>query len=264
MNNLTEIQQNLPATIEDLSKFVLVGREKINAVKAEIRAIDKLQLAEEVRAQKMEEVRMLSEAVLDATVKVGDLLKKIPKNSGGDRRSENFKIRNATEFEKVENAGDSKKSDDFRVYKNTEKPKTKKEVIEKLGFSEDQAHRFEILADNKNIVEQVKTEARENNDLPTQTRILNIVDYQKKKESEENNKFWYGDKKHKELDKIVAQISKLKFSQEDFDALAHWHEDMDNEIDDTIDDIRGAIQILQNINFKLMGMRGKFNVKKRY
>jgi len=35
------VQQNaqLPDTMEDLSKFVLVGREKLNAVRAEIRAI---------------------------------------------------------------------------------------------------------------------------------------------------------------------------------------------------------------------------------
>ena len=45
-------QSNLPVTIEDLSKFVLVGREKLVAVKAEIRAIDKVGLATEVRNQK--------------------------------------------------------------------------------------------------------------------------------------------------------------------------------------------------------------------
>ena len=47
--------QNLPNTIEDLAKFVLVGREKLTAVRANIRAIDKLQLAEDVREQKKEE-----------------------------------------------------------------------------------------------------------------------------------------------------------------------------------------------------------------
>lgn len=82
MNTLTIQQTNLPSTIEDLSQFVLVGREKLVSVRAEIRAIDKLNLAQEVRDQKKEECLMLSEALLDAEVKLGDLLKQIPKIPG--------------------------------------------------------------------------------------------------------------------------------------------------------------------------------------
>lgn len=74
--------QNLPNTIEDLAKFVLVGREKLVSVRAEIRAIDKLELAEEVREQKREEAQMLAEALIDAEVRIGDLLKEIPKAQG--------------------------------------------------------------------------------------------------------------------------------------------------------------------------------------
>lgn len=48
MNGLTFQNNRIPANIEDLSKFALVGREKLTAVRAEIRAIDKLGLAEEV------------------------------------------------------------------------------------------------------------------------------------------------------------------------------------------------------------------------
>lgn len=73
---------NLPDKIEDLAKFVLVGREKLTAVRANIRAIDKLQLAEDVREQKKEEAQMLAEALLDAEVRIGDLLKQIPKAQG--------------------------------------------------------------------------------------------------------------------------------------------------------------------------------------
>lgn len=39
MNEIVTNTANLPANIEDLSKFVLVGREKLTAVRAEIRAI---------------------------------------------------------------------------------------------------------------------------------------------------------------------------------------------------------------------------------
>ena len=74
--------QNLPNTIEELAIFVLVGREKLVSVRAEIRAIDKLELAEEVREQKREEAQMLAEALIDAEVRIGDLLKEIPKAQG--------------------------------------------------------------------------------------------------------------------------------------------------------------------------------------
>lgn len=82
MSDLIMSMANLPNTIEDLSKFVLVGREKLTAVRAEIRAIDKLELAQEVREQKKNEAIMLGEALLDAEVKIGDLLKAIPKSQG--------------------------------------------------------------------------------------------------------------------------------------------------------------------------------------
>jgi hypothetical protein len=49
MNELIVQTTNLPDTLEDLSRFVLIGREKLNAVKAEIRAIEKLNIAQEVR-----------------------------------------------------------------------------------------------------------------------------------------------------------------------------------------------------------------------
>jgi hypothetical protein len=39
---LSKRTSNLPTKIEDLSRFVLIGREKLTAVRAAIRAIDKV------------------------------------------------------------------------------------------------------------------------------------------------------------------------------------------------------------------------------
>lgn len=57
MNDITTRNDYLPATVTELSKFVLVGREKLNAVRAEIRAIDKVGLAQEVHEQKLREMK---------------------------------------------------------------------------------------------------------------------------------------------------------------------------------------------------------------
>lgn len=149
--DITVVKQYLPDNIQDLSKFVLVGREKLVSVRAEIRAIDKLNLAEEVRVQKREEAQMLSEALLDAEVRIGELLKQIPKDPG---RRTDLQLQ------------------DISVPR-LEKPKL--EVVQDLGFSPKQAQRFETLAANKDIVEQVKAEARENEDIPTRSRVLQLV-----------------------------------------------------------------------------------------
>ena len=169
--------QNLPDTIEDLAKFVLVGREKLTAVKAEIRAIDKVGLAREVYQQKKEEAQMLAEAMLDAEVRMGDLLKEIPKASG--QRTD---LTSSQQCEKVK--------------------ETKQEVIARLGFNKDLASRFETLSSNKDIVEQVKAEARENEDIPTRTRVLQLV---KEETTEETvNKLIDAAKEKGGIDNITA------------------------------------------------------------
>ena len=54
MDELIVKDSNLPSTIADLSKFILIGREKLISIKAEIKAINRLSLAQEVRDQKKE------------------------------------------------------------------------------------------------------------------------------------------------------------------------------------------------------------------
>jgi hypothetical protein len=51
-------------------------------VRAGIKALDKLDVAEGVRQQKKEEAQMLAEALLDAEVKIGEILARMPKASG--------------------------------------------------------------------------------------------------------------------------------------------------------------------------------------
>ena len=52
MNDLVVQNENLPVKMEDVSQFVLIGREKYNSIRAEIRAIEKIKLAEELIKQK--------------------------------------------------------------------------------------------------------------------------------------------------------------------------------------------------------------------
>lgn len=227
MSDLTIVQSNLPDTIEDLAKFVLVGREKLTAVRANIRAIDKLQLAEDVREQKKEEAQMLAEALLDAEVRIGDLLKQIPKASGGDRKSEEIKNRTTANFEKQE---------------------TKQEVISRLGFNKDQANRFETLSSNKDIVEQVKAEARINEDIPTRTRVLQLVKQKSQEEQfieEEFRKIEEETAIQKNVHNAIYKILCIDISEKD---LNIWYDGLDQNYLETLeDDINRAIEEYETI-----------------
>jgi len=205
MSELITQTSNLPDNIEDLSRFVLVGREKLNSVKAEIRAIEKLNLAQDVRDQKRAEATMIGEAVLDAEVKLGELFKEIPKKSGGDRGNQYT-------------GGKSPTAETFGKYEN----KTKEEIINDLGFSKQAAQRFETLADNADIVEYVKAEARENEDFPTRSRVLDLVASQKKQETETENYYGFLDlcaNVYKEFMKIIDLTAKFEITDLRMEAL---------------------------------------------
>lgn len=225
MNNLTVTQQNLPDNLEDLSKFVLIGREKLTSVRASIRAIDKLQLAEDVREQKREEAQMLGEALLDAEVRIGDLLKQIPKANRGNQYTGKM----------VSDSG-------------VDNQKPKKQVIQELGLNQKQAERFETLSSNKDLVEQVKAEARENEDIPTRSRVFQLI----KEKSKEEQEF---EKECKELDKAHAIYCKIndavykpisvEITEEN---VEYWLEDMTpKELQDEERNIEKAIENLKEI-----------------
>lgn len=135
----------LPANIEELATFVLIGRDKLDIVRSQIKAMDKLELAEDVRLQKKEEAQMLAEALLDAEVRLGEILNAMPKAKNQYKSASNSAVTSIS---------------------------TKEQAIKELGFDKMQVSRFQTLAVNKDLVEQIKQEARDADDLPTRTAVL--------------------------------------------------------------------------------------------
>ena len=154
-NELKSVQQQLPDTIPELARFVLVGREKVTAVRAEIRAIEKVGLAREVRAQKLQEAQDIAEAVLDAEVRLGELLAEIPSTQG---QRNDLQLRDS----------------------GGAKLKSKKEAIEEVGFSKKTAERMEILAAHPDVVEAAKAEARANDDIVSRSAVLHAINQEKR------------------------------------------------------------------------------------
>lgn len=173
------IGNTLPSKIEDLAKFVLIGREQLNMVRAGIKALDKLDMAKDVREQKKAEAQMLAEALMDAEVRIGEILLAMPKAQG-----------KRTDLE-LSNSGVTK----LEVKPTLLPPvQTKEQAVKELGFDKIQVSRFQTLAQNKEIVEQVKQEARANDDLATRTAVLQAVKVREKEKVHEIRKQEYAER----------------------------------------------------------------------
>lgn len=154
MNELSNGSIQLPDSIEDLSKFVLIGREKLNAVRAEIRAIQKVGLAKEVHEQKLHEAQEIAEAVLDAEVKIGELTARIEKaaKGTGSNQYKKAEIDNAVEFSKP-----------------------KSQTLKEIGIPQHTAERFERMARHPETVQRAKEEARAEGKIVTRQDVLNRI-----------------------------------------------------------------------------------------
>ncbi len=145
---LQVVSNQVPAQIEELVNFVKVGREKLSAVRAEIRAIDKLGLEDEKRQKVLEQARTLSEQLLDAEVRLGEIMASLPEAPG-------------------------KRTDLTPEDSNVQM--SKKEILQQAGFSVKTAQRYETLASHLDVVERMKAEAREKGAVVSRTAILRAI-----------------------------------------------------------------------------------------
>lgn len=239
MNDLTTYQRDLPDTIEDLARFLLIAPERAAAMRAEIRAIQKVGLAKAVYDQKLEEQRRLCDMILDASVRLGEMTREIPKAGGGDRRSDNFKNDSAVGFEK-----------------------SKAETVRDLGFSPKQVERFETLADNKDLVELEKVKAREEGRMPTRTNVIDMAQARKKIYSRDMERI---DTDGKYAQAFVRATHAPLMIADDLDdvAAAVWR-NSDGNVEGDIQDIDRAVQALLTIKTKLMKGRTLYGGTKAY
>lgn len=149
MNEIATQKMQLPDTLEDLSKFVLVGRTRLTAVRDAIKRIRNIELAAEVYEQKLSEAQDIADAVLDAEVRIGELTSKIEKAT-------------ANQYTKVE-------------IDNAVEKQTKTEKLEEIGIKQHTAERFERMAKHPDVVEQAKADARANGRIVTRQDVLNRI-----------------------------------------------------------------------------------------
>lgn len=158
MTDLIVAQNNLPASIEDLSKFVLVGRDKLQAVRAEISALNNLNLAKEVREQKLREGQEIGKLVLLAEARLGELFNQMPKQQGTGANQYQEKVA------EIPSAG---KFSESESEEEEPPPKPKLEVAAEMGFNKNQVAQFQKLADNPDAVQKAIDDAETNDEIVT-------------------------------------------------------------------------------------------------
>lgn len=162
MSELILQTRNLPATLKGLHEYITVNRERMVAAQAALRAMDRLGMTADARSSALEIAQDAAETVLDAEVRVGEIFLQVPKASGGDRKSEDFKKCSGELFEK-----------------------SKTEMIEESGFSRAQITRFQQLATFPELVSAAKQEARDCESLVTRESVLRKVKDKKKSQNKE-------------------------------------------------------------------------------
>ena len=177
--DIERYRAELPATIDDLAKYALIGRDKLQAVRAEISAIKKVGLASEVLEQKRAEAQEIAEIVTLSELRIGEMLREVPKASGGDRRSDAFKTQGKLLFEK-----------------------TKAETIEEAGIPREAAKQYQQMAAHPEIVEQAIAEARENDDIVSRSAVLKKIQDEKRREREQTREV--------KREKNAEQVKKLQ------------------------------------------------------
>lgn len=235
MNDLATYQGSLPETAEDLAHFLLIAPEKAAAMRAEIRAIQKVGLAKAVYDQKLEEQRRLCDMILDASVRLGEMTKEIP-TASGKRTDTEPRDSAVPRFEK-----------------------TKIEAIEDLGFSKKQVQRFETLADNKDLVEQEKAQAREEGRMPTRTNVINLAQERKKRAELQREQLDRDFDNLKLFRKAVSITKILEVTDEVIDSVAA----VDTRLDDTIQDLNDLIGAIIEIRDKLIQKGAEHGKKQR-
>ena len=270
-NGLAVYKGGLPDTPQELVKFALVAQEKLASVRAEIRAIKKLALAQEVEQQKMDEARMISEALLDAQTLIGDMTRSIPtapgkrtdiKNIGGTNfeNTQPDSVQESVDFKKCSASPFKKPLNEPRCSRSPRLQKTKRQVTEELGLTQDQVKQFETLSKNKDLVELAKAQARENDDIPTRSQVLSLAQARQKKFDRDMAQIDADEKTANRFHKALCEITNLPQDAKTIRSFIRGTYGIETQLD-RIDE---AIEALSSLKTKTLRERRAMQDGKKY
>jgi N6-adenosine-specific RNA methylase IME4 len=141
MNSLQTVKSGLPATPQELVPFIAVGTAAVNAAKKVLKSnrLTKEQF-ESVLIKGQEQAGL----VFDAKAEIGKLIANAPNGKGNNQHC-------------------------------SSKEQSKTTIYTDLNLSRKQADNYQLIANNPEAVEKAKAIARENNDIPTESLVLQIA-----------------------------------------------------------------------------------------
>lgn len=239
MNELTVYQQSgLPAQPSELAKFILILPEKIKAMKAEIMAIQKAQLAKEVYDQKKDELDRVRELMLLAYARMGAITSEIPKSPG-----------KRTDQEPLPASGQRLEG-------------TKAQAIKDLGFSSSQVGRMEQMAAHPDIVEEVIAESQAGQTEATQGEVLRrikernkVIDLMEVRENDFQAEMKQIDRDYENLDKFRRVTCFVDGLYEITDEVVDSVIAVDKDLNRTVEKLEEATQLLIAIRGMLQERR---------
>ena len=149
-------QTMLPETLEDLTQFVLVGKAKVQAYMLKLQAVNRLSVAQEIRDQTLKEAQEVSNAVIAAECRIGELLQAIPKQSGG-----------VNQYNKEEKANRVEKS--------------KSETVKAMGYTKDEALDYQQMAKHPEVVQAVIDKALQDGEIVTKASVMREIKFYKER-----------------------------------------------------------------------------------
>jgi hypothetical protein len=128
----------LPTTIEELNAFILIGKQKLIAHKAKIKAIRDTRMAIAAQEAALSDAQDMADILLDAEVRMGEIL-------------------------------DSRPAEVVRSSQGGTSKPLPPEITKK------QSHQAQTLSKNKSIVEQAKIDARERGEIVTSSKVYQTI-----------------------------------------------------------------------------------------
>lgn len=126
-----------------------MNEERVQALRAQIRAIRKVSLAKEVYEQKLAEAQEVGQITVEAAQKMGELLLTIQKQHGNQYTS--------------------------ATSSDIEKAKTKTEITSEMGMTKDQVSQYQQMAQNPEAVQAAIQKAIENGDVVSRSQVMKEI-----------------------------------------------------------------------------------------
>lgn len=199
MNDLTIYQSGqLPDTLEDLASWDRFLSARLPAYRKLLHNVKSWDEATEEERRILRRAQEETENLIDIRVKLGELYRAIPEDHN---RGNQYSGKSATLHSSQ-----------------------KQEFKQRTGLSDDQAKRYQKLANNPEAVELAKEDAKKNNDVVSQQKIMKIIAAQTPPTPKPADKSKEAKERHREYEQKksegVVSIQDAMQDREDKQAIA--------------------------------------------